>query len=312
MGICVFCGKPAGFLTYKHNECWKRHLIDVQEKTAEEVRLRQAHEAEQYRIMQARGRATTDITSTTLQFIDSDENPADVFNKIKEIASSVGITESEYRELIFQATNSFVVKALETGLIMDPPWLRMMNLLNLVKYNRKDIFQNKNCPILKLVKNEVLLNLNLRKLTPFFDAKTPTGINVDSGEAVVWAFPSTQLYEERIHSVRVGGGAGLSFKVHKGVYLHTGGFAAHTVSHAEDDLIDIGYAVFTNKKIYFAGAHKGFKLDYRKIINFEQYAGGIRIIKDGTSAKPLYLVTGDAWFTYNLANQLADYTSTRT
>ena len=46
---------------------------------------------------------------------------------------------------------------------------------------------------------------------------------------------------------------------------------------------------------------KSLRLKHEKIISHTPYADGIGVCRDGVSAKPQVFVTGDGWFTYNLA-----------
>ena len=57
--------------------------------------------------------------------------------------------------------------------------------------------------------------------------------------------------------------------------------------------------------LYFAGARKKFRVRYDKIVSFEHYEDGFGIMRDAQTAKPQTFRTGDGWFAYNLAANLA-------
>ena len=61
----------------------------------------------------------------------------------------------------------------------------------------------------------------------------------------------------------------------------------------------------TTKHLYFAGARKKFRVRYAKIVSFEPYSDGLGIMRDAQTAKPQTFRTGDGWFAYNLAANLA-------
>ena len=44
---------------------------------------------------------------------------------------------------------------------------------------------------------------------------------------------------------------------------------------------------------------------YRRTVSFEPYRDGSGIMRDAQTAKPQTFVTGDGWFVYNLATNLA-------
>ncbi len=59
------------------------------------------------------------------------------------------------------------------------------------------------------------------------------------------------------------------------------------------------------KDIYFSGPKKKFRVRYDKIVDFDPYDDGFGIMKDNQTAKPQAFRTGDGWFSYNLAVNLA-------
>ena len=57
--------------------------------------------------------------------------------------------------------------------------------------------------------------------------------------------------------------------------------------------------------VYFAGPKKKFRVRYDRIVSFEPYDDGFGIMRDAQTAKPQMFRTGDGWFPYNLATNLA-------
>ena len=62
---------------------------------------------------------------------------------------------------------------------------------------------------------------------------------------------------------------------------------------------------FTTKHTYFSGAKRKFRVRYDRIVDFEPFSDGFEIMRDGQTAKPQSFRTGDGWFAYNLAVNLA-------
>ena len=50
---------------------------------------------------------------------------------------------------------------------------------------------------------------------------------------------------------------------------------------------------------------KKFRVRYDRIVDLEPYDDGFGIMKDNQTAKPQAFRTGDGWFSYNLAVNLA-------
>ena len=61
----------------------------------------------------------------------------------------------------------------------------------------------------------------------------------------------------------------------------------------------------TTKHIHLAGKRKRFRVRYDRIVAFDPYEDGFGIMRDAQTAKPQAFRTGDGWFVYNLATNLA-------
>ena len=61
----------------------------------------------------------------------------------------------------------------------------------------------------------------------------------------------------------------------------------------------------TTKHIHFAGSRKRFRVRYDPIVASDLYEDGSGIMPDAQMAKPQTFRTGDGWFAYNLAANLA-------
>ena len=59
------------------------------------------------------------------------------------------------------------------------------------------------------------------------------------------------------------------------------------------------------KPLYFSGPKKKFRVRCDKIADFEPYDDGFGIMEDTQTAKPQVFRTGNGWFAYNLATNLA-------
>ena len=66
-----------------------------------------------------------------------------------------------------------------------------------------------------------------------------------------------------------------------------------------------GLLGFTTKHLYYPGARKKFRVRYDRIVSFAPYDDGFGIMRDAQTAKPQTFRTGDGWFPYNLAANLA-------
>ena len=97
-----------------------------------------------------------------------------------------------------------------------------------------------------------------RGFVPEFRADANT-VPLKRGERAVAVIPGVTLKEPRSVRTTYGGGGGPSFRIAKGVYFRTGGFAARSESH-EEIAIDSGTLTLTNRRVVFAARTINFSL----------------------------------------------------
>ncbi|CVK31735.1 hypothetical protein KH990_01350 [Methanoculleus bourgensis] len=108
------------------------------------------------------------------------------------------------------------------------------------------------------------------------------------GERAVAVIPGVTLKEPRSVRTTYGGGAGPSFRIAKGVYFRTGGFAARSESHEEIKVIDSGTLTLTNRRMVFTGGKRTINFPLGKIVGMEPYRDGIAVNRDGKQRTEYY------------------------
>jgi len=286
MALCKYCHEKAGFLRWKHPKCEAEHKAFV------------AAEAKKHA-------ASIDLISNQIQLALSDETQLETkLTAISTIAEQEGVRPEEYGPMVLKGLTPVVVKRFNGGLIDAKFSLAIERIvksmrLDIDKSGHKDVYQ-------RLGKAAIITEIQKGTLpTAFGPANFRPPVNLQKGEQVVWAFRQVRFYEDRVHNRRVGGSRGVSVRVAKGVYYHTGRFASHTVSSVEREHIDTGDLVVATKGLYFAGGSKGFRLPYNKIVSFEPFSDALGIIKDGVNAKHQLFKTDDGWFLYNLISAVS-------
>ena len=94
-------------------------------------------------------------------------------------------------------------------------------------------------------------------------------------------------------------------RIDRGVYYRPSAFRSRVIEWEETVHQDTGLLGFTTKHIYFSGPKKKFRVRYDRIVDFEPFSDGFEIMRDAQTAKPQAFRTGDGWFSYNLAVNLA-------
>ena len=124
-------------------------------------------------------------------------------------------------------------------------------------------------------------------------------------ETLVWIIQGVDYLETVVRRERRGSSHGVSIRLAKGLYYRPSTFRSRPIEWEETVKADTGLLGLTTKHVYFAGPKKKFRVRYDRIVSFEPYEDGLGIMRDAQTAKPQTFVTGDGWFVYNLATNLA-------
>ena len=129
--------------------------------------------------------------------------------------------------------------------------------------------------------------------------------NLMKSEKLVWVMDDVDYHETITRRERRGNSHGLSIRVARGLYYRPSTFRSRAVEWDETVHQDTGLLGFTTKHLYFSGGKKKFRVRYDRIVDFEPFSDGFEIMRDAQTAKPQAFRTGDGWFAYNLAVNLA-------
>ena len=124
-------------------------------------------------------------------------------------------------------------------------------------------------------------------------------------ETLVWVMRDVDYYETKTRRERRGSSHGLSIRITRDVYYRPSSFRSQAVAWDETVHADNGLLGFTTKHLYFSGPNKKFRVTYNPTVDFEPFSDGFGLMRDAQTAKPQSFRTGDGWFAYNLATNLA-------
>lgn len=277
MGICIYCGKPAGFLRKKHRECEEKRNKGMTEM----VRL--AKEA-------ALGMHPIEGLS----------------NELAGIAENSFISSEQIRETLISGWEQAVSHFLEDGNLEIQEEDRLTSFAEHFALTQEDL--DKNGAYTKFVRGAVLRELMEGKIPKRCQPVGALPFNFQRSETLIWIFNNVAYYEDKTRRRYVGGSQGVSLRIAKGLYYRVGSFRGHPVETTERVHVDTGILAVTTKHIYFHGSTKSFRVRFDKIVSFTPYSDGIGIQRDASTAKPQVFVTGDGWFTYNLLVNIANIT----
>ena len=129
--------------------------------------------------------------------------------------------------------------------------------------------------------------------------------NLVKSEQLVWVIQGVDYLETMVRRERRGTSHGVSIRVARGIYYRPSTFRSRPIEWEETVHADTGLLGLTTKHIYFTGSRKKFRVRYDRIVSFDPYEDGFGIMRDAQTAKPQTFRTGDGWFAYNLAANLA-------
>ncbi|MGI6548799.1 MAG: hypothetical protein ACOX4Q_02010 [Syntrophomonadales bacterium] len=274
MGNCIYCGQPAGLLRSKHRECAEKHdngwkqMID----TAKEAAI-------------------------------GNRDRSGLQSALRQVAQKSFIPLDQVQEAIIAGWEDAVDHLLEDGNLDVDETNQLTSYAE--QFELSPDLLNRNGAQTRFVKGIVLRELMEGTIPDRFKTDG-LPFNFQKSEKLIWGFSNVDYYEDKTRRQYVGGSAGVSFRVAKGVYLRTGSFRGHPVEKTERVHVDQGILAVTTKHIYFGGTKKNFRVRFNKIVSFMPFADGVGIQRDAASAKPQIFVTGDGWFTYNLLMNAAN------
>ncbi len=297
MGKCIYCGNSAGLFRNTHRECEK---LDSRKSVGENTQARKSADrldGRQQIILYVENaiRSKTDLSA--------------LLNNINTIESTKGVSSYERTSLLAQGWSRAVDAFLEDGVLDRDEEASLLSFTEHFGLSQSQV--NEYGALEKTVKAGILRDILEGELPNRISVTGTLPFNYQAGEQLIWAFKDTTYLEDRTKRQFVGRSHGISVRVMKGVYYRTSSFKGHPVEHTERQLIDRGWLGLTNKNIYFGGPQKSMRVPYSKIVSFEPFADGIGIMRDAATAKPQIFITGDGWFTYNLAMNLSQFAANR-
>ena len=224
-------------------------------------------------------------------------------NELSEPLCQSQLYKDEQMNLLVRAWEAAVEGALEDGpftLDEENALTRYINHFNLSQSQL-----DAHCVHTSLIKAAVLREIAEGVVPDRQQLRGNVPFNLMKSEKLVWVMDDVDYIETVVRRERRGSSHGLSIRIARGVYYRPSAFRSRAIEWEETVHQDTGLLGFTTKHIYFSGAKKKFRVRYDGIVDLEPYDDGFGTMKDNQTAKPQAFRTGDGWFSYNLAVNLA-------
>lgn len=274
MGICIYCGQPAGLLRRQHQECAVNHEQGYSEMGA---------------LASQAARGLVNLHSLE--------------PKLAEVARRSYITADQMNQVLIRAWEDTVDHFLEDGDLNADEEKQLSAFKERFALSQEVL--DRRGAYSKLVKAAILRDVMEGTIPQRLTVAGGLPFNFQKSEQLIWVFPNTAYYEDKTRRQYVGRSQGVSIRLAKGIYYRMGAFQGHPVETTERVYVDTGLLAVTNKHLYFAGPSKSLRIRHDKIVSFIPFEDGIGLQRDATTAKPQIFVTGDGWFTYNLFSNVS-------
>ncbi len=247
----------------------------------------------------ATDRLTLDARLAALATAGGDAHLRDLSAAIRQ----AGLSAAQSRQLLIRAWEAAVEGSLEDGVFTLDEENALARYLNHFDLTPRDV--NGNGAHTSLVQAAVIRDVANGIIPQRQQVEGNLPFNLMKSEQLVWVIDGVDYLETVTRRERRGTSHGVSIRVARGLYYRPSAFRSRAVEWEETQRLDCGLLGLTTKHIYFAGSRKRFRVRYDRIVTFEPYSDGLGIMRDAQTAKPQSFITGDGWFVYNLATNLA-------
>ena len=122
-------------------------------------------------------------------------------------------------------------------------------------------------------------------------------------EKAILVLPNITLKEPRAVRNSIGGYAGPTIRIAKGISFKLGGASSQSVSHDEIKDIDNGTLTITNKRLIFTGTMKTLNYNLNKIISINDFKDGISIQRDNKQKTEYFTGSDETILNYKIKGQ---------
>lgn len=273
MANCKYCGQPAGMFRHEHEECHKRHDVAAQ-----------------------------GIRDKFVSALKNNLDPVTLRANVEHEASQNFIGVDERREVVRQGMLDLVAAATQKP-IDDTDYTRVTAIQHAFALTNDDLGYVWNV----LYGSRILTLLDegkIDKIQTTFSG--PFAPRLEKNEHGIWAFSGVKYLVMKRHTQYVGRSSGVSVRLMKGVYYHTGSYSGTPIQTEYLSEQDVGGLSITNRNVYYVGSNVAEKLPLNKIISVQLHIDGIEILENGRNKKPLILQFGDPGLAASLLARLHD------
>lgn len=217
---------------------------------------------------------------------------------------SKDLSSAKMGELESLAAATLAEEVLADGILTEQEFQQVKQFLSLVpsgallkdKDEIRQVFQLR---IIDLIRNNQWETVEAETKSLIDE---PLGVVFLKDEFPIWKHTDVALKKEKHKRTYVGGSAGVSVRVCRGVYVRTSAFKGEPLDEAWFETKDRGTLLITNLNIYFISTLESIRIPWKKVIAVSVYKYGAMIHKN--SKDPVVLSGFDPWFLANFASAI--------
>jgi len=268
MGLCRYCGRPAGLFRREHHDCAERH-----------------------------DQALAKI-KPILEGALNDTRPADELQgQVNFIACDGLISPEELKALAQSKFTKDIERVAADHLLSQQEDERFGDLCHAFDLS-PDAIGSAECTLLKA---RVLRGLDEGEIVKIDLDNQEVWLH---GEQPVWEFTESQYFTTHTRVQYIGGSHGVSVRVAKGVYYRASSFHGEPVRTEELVEQGVGSLVVTTESMVFDSPGKAIRLPFKKILSVHAYPDAIEVLSDGINKRPAIFKVDDPSFAANLLGRL--------
>ena len=236
-------------------------------------------------------------------FVKGEIGAEDMESIIHQTENDLSFTKMGELESLAAAT--LAEEVLADGVLTDDEFRRVEQFLSLVSSGDK----LKSKPKIRQVFQLRIIELIRQDRWPEIIAESqsllaePHGVVFLKDEFPVWKYSNVSLLKERHKRTYVGGSAGVSVRVCRGVYVRSNSFKGNPVDESWMETKDTGSLLVTNRSIYFISGLESIRIPWKKVVSVSCYSNNTAMIHKNTK-EPVILKGFDPWFLANFASAI--------
>lgn len=188
----------------------------------------------------------------------SDQVEPNVFHElVTDLAAAAYIDDNEFRDLVCRGFAVATHAVLADGVLTEANESRIKGLASVFGLTANEFAGGAGT---RLVKAAILRDLMMGKFISRIRLDSSLPINLNKAEQLVWVFQGVGYYTTHTKTEYVGGSAGFSVRLMKGVSVRSSSFRGHPIKKELLSLESVGTFVVATANVYFISTSKALKV----------------------------------------------------